>query len=315
MLLSALFLNTSCEKVVADDISEETPVLILPIANDTLASNEVHFKWEPLDGASKYRLQIVSPSFAAIETYVLDSVITTTDFFMALDSNAYELKLTALNGGYQSLTYGPVPFWVGVQGAVSGGNVVLSTPSDNGYVNASFTNKFIWNSLSSANSYEFSLREGTDFISGTPLDFQNNISTTSYTTGVSLTEGDYSWGVKAFLTSGGETSNTIRTLHVDLTDPNVAGLVSPTNLTFLNAGAIDFNWTNGTDPGTVHSPVSSHIIIASDATFTTIKDEANVIGNSFTSTLTSGVYYWKVTNSDGAGNIAAESEIMTITVN
>ena len=92
----------SCEKIIAEDITAETPVLILPAENDTVSQNPVHFKWQELEGASKYHLEVVSPSFAAISQFALDSVVTGTDFYFNLDSNEYELKLTALNGGYES---------------------------------------------------------------------------------------------------------------------------------------------------------------------------------------------------------------------
>ena len=50
ILASVIF--TSCEKIVAKDISNETPVVLLPVANDTVEINPVHFKREGREGAT-----------------------------------------------------------------------------------------------------------------------------------------------------------------------------------------------------------------------------------------------------------------------
>lgn len=299
-LVSLLFV--SCEKIVAEDISNDLPVVILPTQNDTVQSNPVHFKWEEMEGATKYHLQVVSPSFTSINEYSIDSIIEGTNFFISLDSNEYEMKLTALNAGYESLTIGPIKFWVGVQPSSSSGNVLLSTPDDMEYVNGAFDGQFSWSSLTSATSYEFSLRQGTNFSTGTVLDAQNGISTLTYSSGIVFTEGVYSWGVKAYLNGGTETIYSTRKLYVDLTDPNTAVLTVPADFSLQSQGVIPFTWSNGTDPGTVHAPVNSFIEIATDTGFTNVVQSQSVQSNTVDITLGAGTYYWRVTNTDDAGN-------------
>ncbi len=303
-----------CEKIVAEDITNETPVLILPAANDTINLNPVHFKWKATEGATKYHLEIVSPGFANISSYALDSVIAGTDFFVSLDSNEYELRLTALNGGYESKTLGPVKFWVGVQPSQTSSNVVLNAPADLEYVNGSFNNSFTWQSLSGATSYEISVRQGITFETGTVIGSQNNIVTTNYTEPATLTEGTYTWGVKAYL-SGSETPYSVRTLYVDETSPNTAILSIPTDFSFLTQGVITFSWSNGTDPGTVNSPVNSLLEIASDSGFTNVVHSSAMVGSTEDVNLTPGTYYWRVTNTDDAGNTAGASNTFQLTVN
>lgn len=313
-ILFMTLLATSCEKIVAEDITDETPILILPTVNDTVDSNPVHFKWEEIAGASKYHLQVVSPSFSAINQFSLDSVITGTNFYFDLDSNEYELKLTALNGGYESNTLGPVKFWVGVQSSGTSTNVVVNSPVDNSYVNASFNGQFVWSSLTGATNYEFSLREGASFSTGTIVDGQNNISTTSYSTASVLSEGEYFWGVKAYFGTT-ETPFTTAHFYVDEFDPNVAVLSSPADLSFDFAGNIVFTWGNGTDIGIIQSPVTSRLEIATDTGFGTIIESVDVIGNSATVNLVSGTYFWRVTNTDEAGNSAGASTTYQVTLN
>ena len=313
-IILASLLFVSCEKIVAEDISNDLPIVILPTQNDTVQTNPVHFKWEEMEGATKYHLQVVSPSFTSINEYSIDSIIEGTNFFISLDSNEYEMKLTALNAGYESLTTTPIKFWVGVQPSSSSGNVVLSTPDDMEYVNGTFDGQFSWNSLTSATSYEFSLRQGTNFSTGTVLDAQNGISTLIYSSGSLFTEGVYSWGVKAYLNGGTETIYSTRKLYVDLTDPNTAVLSAPADFSLQNQGVITFTWSNGTDPGTVHAPVNSLIQIATDTGFTNVVQSQSVQLNTVDITLGTGTYYWRVTNTDDAGNTTPSTSTFQFSV-
>lgn len=297
---------TSCEKIIAEDISGQVPTVILPNVNDTVESNPVHFKWDELSGASKYRLMVVSPSFSTISSYALDTLISGTNFYYSLDSNEYEMKLIASNAGYTSDTTGPIKFWVGVQPSSTGSSVTLNTPSNAVYVNGSFNNQFSWNSLISATSYEISIRSGSNFSTGTILDGLNNIATTIYTSPIAFTEGEYTWGVKAYLGSI-ETLYSINTLYVDETAPNNATLSMPGNLSTVSQGVVNFSWSNGTDPGTIHAPVNSLIEIATDSGFTNIVQSNIIQGTSTSYNLASGTYYWRVTNYDDAGNYSGVS--------
>lgn len=315
LLLGLGIFAVSCEKIIAEDITAETPVLVLPSVNDTVNQNPVHFKWEEIEGASKYRLEVVSPCFSAISQFPLDTIVTGTDFFFGLDSSQYEMRLTALNGGYESQTTAPVIFWVGVQQVGGGNNVVLNAPVDQSYVNATFNNQFSWTPVAGATSYEFSLREGTSFSTGSILETQNGISTSTYIVPSGLLpEGEYSWGVKAYFGSV-ETPFATNQLFVDETDPNVAALVAPADLSVDFAGTITFSWANGTDSGTVQSPVTSILEIATDVNFTNIVESEDVDGSTTDVDLLAGSYFWRVRNEDEAGNTAGASSIYELTLN
>lgn len=317
IVLALGFFAASCEKIVAEDITTETPVLILPTSNDTVEVNPVHFKWEAMEGASKYHLEVVSPSFGSISEFSLDSIVTGTDFYFSLDSNEYELKLTALNGGYESQVLGPIKFWVGVAPSVGSGgsSLVLTSPLNQVYENGSFTNQFTWTAVSGATSYEFSLREGNSFATGSILEAQNGISTLTYQVANGLLiEGNYFWGVKAYIGTT-ELPYTVHELYIDETLPNLAVLSSPGDLSVQTSGTVNFTWVNGTDPGTVNAPVVSFVEVASDINFSTNLDTVSVIGNSTTFDLTPGSYYWRVTNTDEAGNTAGTTLENQFTLN
>ncbi len=313
----------SCKEIIATDISETVPVLILPQANDTLQNNPVHFKWEEVDGAEKYHLQIVSKSFANIESYEIDSMITGTSVYISLDSNAYELKLTAMNAGYSSHTLGPVKFQVGVPASESSNSVTLISPAAGSYFNEDyleapgFEGIFEWGLLSGADSYEFSLRRGTGFASGTVVESVPGIETSQHELDETLTEGQYWWGVRAIYSSGSETTVSTRKFYIDTYDPVVPTLVSPSST--VQAGNVTFTWTNATDPGTIKSPVSAIVEVDEDMTFTANPETATFSSGNGTVSgtfelLGSGTRYWRVKNVDAAGNVSSYSSIGQFTL-
>lgn len=310
-----------CKEIIAENISGKTPVIIIPANGQTVTQNPVHFKWEPMSGATKYHLQVVSPSFANISVYALDSVITGTDFYMALDSNSYELKLTAMNAGYSSNTLSGVHFVVGVPPTSGGGGntVVLKTPEDNAYFNSAdaFQRTFTWTDLPNETHYELYLKRGSSFSGGVDVvPPYTYISPPQKTLDASvvLTEGQYHWGVRAYLNDETETALSKRTFFIDTTRPNAPGLISPSSME--TPGPIVFTWSNGSsDPGTVHSPVNSIIEISDNQNFSVILETKTVQGTTTTINLMgSGQRFWRVRNRDDAGNQSAYSSTMIFTL-
>lgn len=303
-----------CEKIVAEDITQKTPVVIVPTVNDTINQNPVYFKWEEMEGATKYHLEVVSPSFANISQFALDTVVSDIDFSFSLDSNQYEMRLTASNGAYNSYTSNNLKFWVGVQPTQSS-SVTLVSPLDGVYFNSSFGNQFSWNSLANASSYDIQIRSGSSFEFGTYFGGTNGIGTTNYVETNTFSEGEYHWGVMAYLNSGSQTNFSTRVFYIDDTAPNQASLTTPVDQTFISAGVISFSWSNGSDPGVINAPVNSTIEISSDTNFTNIVQTETVQSETTDITIsTSGIYYWRITNVDDAGNSAIASNVYQFTV-
>ena len=295
----------SCKDIIEEDISEMSVQMIIPTANDTIFTNNVHFKWNELEGADNYRLQVVEPSFSNINTFVLDSLISGTQFYYSLNPGNYAYQLRAENSAYQSLYYGPINFTVDSVTDLAGQIVPLVSPADLLYTNVdNFTAN--WQTIFSADYYEFQLRSGADFnASGSILESGTLIYGNSYTTSSSSmsAEGEYSWGVRA----ANQTSLSAfssRTILVDKTEPNDITLTSPTDAFTTTSDTVVFKWNYGTDPGTgVNSPISYLIEIDDDAGFgsttdyTTSADSLQVI-------LSTGTYYWRGYALDEAGNIS-----------
>lgn len=303
-----------CKDFIEKNISEETPVLILPSNNSTINANPVHMKWEELEGATKYRIEIVSPEFANIQSFPLDSIVTGTNFFLGLDSAQYEIRITAMNAGYSSKPSEIKRFWVGT--SQGGGNTVtLTYPNDAEYYNESFIGKFKWNPVISApvSGYTFELHETTSFggaYVGQPV---NQLGATEITipeaAGSVLADGPYCWGVKAYFTNGGETEFSKRIFYIDGTAPGLATLTLPTNNYSVSGslGPVNFSWTLPTQ-GSNQSPIQSKIEIATDTGFSNLIDTFIYSPTTtYSKTMTAGTYYWRVIVKDDAGNISTPS--------
>ena len=312
---AVLFFSSSCNDFIAKDISGDTTVVILPQANSTVSVNPVHVKWEALEGATKYHIQIVSPSFSNISVYAIDSVVLGTNFFVALDSASYEMKITAMNAGYTSLPTAIIPFTVGTAPTGGGSAVVLLDPAANGYETSS-TVDFEWALLAGASSYGFELHSGTSFAAPLTIPVENGLGVLEKTV-TNLPEGTYTWGVKAFFSNGDDTPYTKRTFYIDTTYPGATNLVQPGNNGNAFAGNVIFSWTVQ-NPGTNPSPLVSILEISTDSGFTspTITD-VDVTTSSVSTTIslpTPGIYYWRVETRDAAGNFSATTATRILTV-
>ncbi len=298
----------SCKEIIATNIGESLPSLILPQVNDTVAENPVQFKWNEIEGATKYHLEIAKPSFAAIQSFVVDSSVANTSIFLSLDSNEYELKLTAMNAGYESHTLGPIKFWVGVQPSSNSGLVSLSSPAEAEYFNLNnYSGQFTWQDISDA-SFEFSLRKGASYVSTDIKETVSGLTSNQHTSSINLDEGEYHWGVRAYFNTGGETNVATRKFYIDTVKPNVPALTAPTGS--VSPGEITFTWTTAADEGVIMSPIESFIEVAEDINFTIGVQTDTVSGSSTSFILNgSGTRYWRVKNTDAAGNISIFSPI------
>ena len=317
LLLGAITLS-SCKDIVAKNLSGETPEMITPTLNDTIAKSPVTFTWNEVKGATKYHLQIAMPSFANMTSYVLDTMVTKTTFAFALDSNQYEYKLTAINAGYTSTVLGPIRFWVGKSSVKTGSStLVLTTPTNNAFVNKTFDGRFVWQAVTHADNYEFELRKGGTFTTGTriyTMEPGNTLDKTLPSNLLPLTPGEYTWRV---LVNSGSTYLTQNSgkFSVDTLAPNQATLLTPTNnSTVTLSDSTSFTWNNGTQNAQYQSAISSQIEIATDVNFNTIVSTYYVTeGQSkkikLGSLITGQTYYWRVKNKDAAGNSAQPSAV------
>lgn len=92
----------SCKDVFEKDISKDVVKMMAPPPSGVLMGEKVDFVWEEMEGAEKYRLVVVKPSFATIRNYICDTIVKNTYFRMSLDTGAYEWSVQAQNFAYES---------------------------------------------------------------------------------------------------------------------------------------------------------------------------------------------------------------------
>lgn len=297
---------SSCDDVIAVNISDQTPVIIIPQANST-TGNPTHFKWEPMDGAVRYRLEIVTPSFGNMTDFVVDSVIVGTEIYISLDSNQYQFRLTAINAGYTSLPTSAVTFTVGTGQSSGQNSVYLTSPAANTSLSSTDVT-FSWNSLPNVLSYTFELHKGTSF-SGPLIQVADQLGSVSIAVN-NLVPDTYTWGVKAYFNDGGETVFSKRTFTIDTLAPSAPTLITPASNAVINSGPTVFKWSVSPETG-----ITSLIQIATDNQFSNIvhaEDGIDIDSVSYT-IQTPHIYYWRVKNTDQSGN-SATSAVSTFTL-
>jgi hypothetical protein len=102
ILFPLLILLYSCSEIFEEDIEKEEIYVLSPFDGFISNSGEVLFWWDPLDGASAYELQIVSPNFDSIIGLIADTIIVENKISFDFDVGQYEWSLRALNYAYSS---------------------------------------------------------------------------------------------------------------------------------------------------------------------------------------------------------------------
>ena len=103
MSLLILFLVMGCRDVFEKDISEKEVELIAPADSVETTHATLTFVWEERDGATCYRLVVVSPSFDRIELYVLDTLVEGNQYTYTLEPGRYEWGVRPENSAYEGI--------------------------------------------------------------------------------------------------------------------------------------------------------------------------------------------------------------------
>ena len=103
MSLLILFLVMGCRDVFEKDISEKEVELIAPADSVDTTHATLTFVWEERDGATGYRLVVVSPSFDRIELYVLDTLVEGNQYTYTLEPGRYEWGVRPENSAYEGI--------------------------------------------------------------------------------------------------------------------------------------------------------------------------------------------------------------------
>lgn len=311
ILIALSIITFSCDDVFEEDITDDIIQTTYPTSNTQIESNVVSFQWNSLKGADKYRVQV----YGSNQLIVLDSLVSTNHFTTSVSPGSYQWRVRGENFAYQSAYTFPIPFSVIETEDLTNQQVVLISPANSFYTNATSLT-CSWQEVSVADSYDLQL---IDVTHGQSVVYQQSgITSTSVTlnsTALAL-ESEYQWKIRA-LNSTSQTGYTSRNFFIDRTNPNQPqnNLPATNSIQIINQ-PISFSWTTLADPGTIQSPVSYIIEFSNDASFATIIQTSASSTTTFSQSFTqSGIYYWRVRIKDEAGNNSANSTSFKFTIN
>lgn len=102
MTILVCLLAAGCEEALEKDITNQKVTLLAPV-NNLITTDTLHtFFWDGLDGASQFRLQVVSPRFDSIVKLIIDTALTNNTFMMDLDPKIYQWRVQASNSAFTS---------------------------------------------------------------------------------------------------------------------------------------------------------------------------------------------------------------------
>jgi hypothetical protein len=95
----------SCEELTQPDLTGKQINIIAPVDNLVTTATTNTFARDPVDGAAKYQLQIVSPKFDSVARFVTDSAFTNSLLTYTLTPGVYQWRVRATNAGSQTIYF------------------------------------------------------------------------------------------------------------------------------------------------------------------------------------------------------------------
>jgi hypothetical protein len=302
-LFFVLVVIAGCKTFFEEDITNQSVELLSPATGTTTEIASQTFWWEKVEGASSYRLQIVSPSFESTEVLILDTLISNDKFTITLYPSVYEWRVRAENSAWQT-KWTNAQFQIYSTLDLTQQKVNILTP---GSVSNTKNIRFQWDNLYNADNYSFVAYkdqwDGILAVEQTTVDaifFEKEFN-----------DGKYIWGVKA-KNSTSETLYTQKNLIVDTTPPEMPVLSLPSDGSAGTNTTISFTWNNSD----LTSGIAQDTLkVFSDKSLT--QKVKSVVSNnksaeiSFTSR---ALYYWTVRSLDKAGNVGKTSNAFSFTI-
>ncbi len=306
----AVLLMVSCQDFFEKNIEDKTVTVISPLDGAVSPYYAVIFRWNDVSGATEYQIQAVSPSFENPLLFLYDTLISGTTLTLSFNPGSFQWRIRAVNSAYMS-NFQTYNFSIDPSTDLGKQQVLLKTPSENAYTNAS-TITFAWDSVFSATAYNFEIRTSA----GVSIFNSTNSSKKAYTfpdavnSIPTLDDGDYIWSVNASNWYS-STPFAYRNLVVDRVAPAVPQLEVPVNSDTLSAGSISFSWTR---PDKTGSPIYDSLFVSTLEDMSSTLYKQRVTDTLTSVSLTAGSYWWRVRSFDLAGNSGSYSSINKITV-
>lgn len=308
IVMAMLLVFAACDDFFDEELEGKTVELVSPADNLETSSTSFTFWWNAVDGATKYNLQIVNPTFEQIERLVLDTNLTETQYEYQLYPGNFQWRVKAMNGSSET-DYTTYTLSVDSTLDLGSTSVILDTPVDN-YATSDTSVEFTWQSISIADDYEIRLVLG-DWETGSLK--AKEVTTEDYISLDLALEGTYVWGVRASNIYSVSKYGT-NTLIVDRTNPQKPTLDSPAQGEETGTN-VTFSWTRPDESG---ATITDSLYVSTDSTFVAEHEVAiQRTETSYSKTFdvtTSQKFYWRVRSIDAAGNKSDYSVTRRFTV-
>lgn len=106
-----LWLCMGCEAILVKDISNAQVITLAPTEGVQVAVGTISLRWEVVDEATSYRVQVATPNFDNATQVLLDSSVHTNTIDVTLASGTYQWRVSASNSDY-STEYTTINFTV-----------------------------------------------------------------------------------------------------------------------------------------------------------------------------------------------------------
>ncbi len=300
LLSSFLLCISSCDDIVLKDLTNEKVTLLSPVDGFTTDIESQTFWWEALEGAEEYQIRIVTPSFNNLSQVIVNEMVTTTNYTTSLEPGTYQWRVRGLNSGSEGEEGDIYTITIASTASLDNQAVNIIAPSDN-FETKDTSIQLLWNTLSNATLYRIQI--GTPDLSNSAfIVFEDTTSSDNLT--VQLTEGTYTWGIRAE-NAASFTNYSTQTITIDTTPPTAPVLqnyINSDTISTLNL-PIDLSWTPSADA------IQDTLYIYTDSALTTelLRLSTTDITYSFSDTSTMD-YFWRVRSVDAVGNVSSFSE-------
>ena len=302
-----LLTGYGCNAFFEEDIEDKSVELLAPSDGTTTEILTHTFWWEYVDGATNYRLQIVSPGFDAAEIILIDTLVGEDKFEMTLYPDVFQWRVRAENSAYVS-KWKTATLTIVSSDDLTRQKVILTLPNDNYFTNDSIiTCK--WDVLQNANKYRFQLyKEGW----GQTL-IADSMDITGNKLNISLDEDEYWWGVQA-INDISQTNFVSRRIVIDQTSPEQPILSSPAANAALTDSTVTFTWSSN-DP--VWGTVTDSLFVFEDKPLggaLLVYEGIHTNKSAVINLNHNKTYIWSVGSQDMAGNLGPLSDERTFTI-
>ncbi|MFA6083767.1 hypothetical protein [Mucilaginibacter sp.] len=300
---AALLLLGSCKDIIEPDIDKRQVNLLAPGEAYLSKNYTVSFWWDPVEDASAYRLQIVSPKFDSIGALITDTLVKSNQFAFNLEPGSYQWRVRAENSGSLTPFSAPRGFSV-LPSSIKQQAVLLGSPASGALVNNPSVS-YRWGTVYGATLYR--LQIDTNNFADTAKLVYNQIFPMQEAEFSLPKDQQYQWRVRAENDTAQSKWSAVRVVRYDHTPPGQVTLSAPTEAKVVPLPvALQWNTVSG----------------ASRYKLYVLKDSTALYGPGFPMLLNTSSYtfnlgasgdriYWKVSALDAAGNEGPASKLQS----